>query len=87
MMSYKLSLQLYRAYNDSKMGQTWIDLNFQQLFNNRTETVMIADKSRLKVGRNMLINRLNILNRKIKTDWLNLSNDSFKIKCKQHFIN
>ena len=79
----KLALQLYKAYNDAKMGETWMRLNFQQMFNMRNDAVMIADVSRMKVGRNILVNRLNTLNGKIKYNWLNLTYDSFKIQCKQ----
>ena len=39
-----------------------------------------------KVGKNNLNNRLNTLNGKVEYDWLNLSIDSFKIKCKNEFL-
>ena len=34
------------------------------------------DNSRQKIGRNNLINRLHVVNGKIKYDWLNLTLDS-----------
>ena len=52
----------------------------------RYEFVSTFETSIIKIGRNNLINRLNILNGKIKYEWLNLSIDSFKIKCKQTFL-
>ena len=36
-----------------------------------------------KVGSNLLVNRLSALNNTIELAWLNLSLNSFKIKCKE----
>ena len=63
-----------------------MDLNFQQNFNQRMNTVQIIDKSRLRIGRNVLMNRLPILNNEINFDWLNLSLNSFKLKSKSLFL-
>ena len=52
----------------------------------RYEFVSTFETSIIKIGRNNLINRLNMLNGKIKYEWLNLSIDSFKIKSKQTFL-
>ena len=35
----------------------------------------------------LTINRLNVLNGKIKYNWLNLSMDSFKLKCQKYILN
>ena len=86
MMQYKLSIQLYKNYNDENHGENWSDLNFQQHYGVRVNHVLIHDSSRIKVGRNILINRLNVLNGKIEYNWLNLSLDSFKLKCKKTFL-
>jgi hypothetical protein len=43
-ITYKLSLQLYKSYNDNIYSETWLSLNFQQMFNNRTDTILIADE-------------------------------------------
>ena len=42
--------------------------------------------NKLKVGMNILSNRLTIINNKINLDWLNLSVDSYKVKCKRLFM-
>ena len=63
--------------------QEWLALNFQQNFNARTSTVMIYDISKIKIGKNSPTNRLKIINGLIQYDWLNLSLNSYKIKCKQ----
>ena len=63
-----------------------MDLNFQQNFNMRLNTIRIIDKSRLKIGKNILVNRLPILNNDIPFDWLNLSLNSFKLKSKKKYM-
>ena len=85
-MQYKLSIQLYKVYNGDNMNDDWQDMNVQQNFNARNNLFQISDYSRLKVGKNVLANRLRILNNQIDLDWLNLSLNSFKIKMKNVFL-
>ena len=68
------------------MNDDWQDMNVQQNFNARNNLFQISDYSRLKVGKNVLANRLRILNNQIDLDWLNLSLNSFKIKMKNVFL-
>ena len=63
-----------------------LSLYFQQNFSQRREFVTVIDASRNEVGRNNLINRFNVLNGKINYNWVNLSNDTFKVKCKYTFL-
>ena len=46
----------------------------------------VYNTSNYKVGKNLPANRLKILNNKIELKWLNLSHDSYKIKCKGLFL-
>ena len=86
MMRYKHSLELYKLYNGSDDRQDWIDLNFQQNFNNRNNFINVFENSRLKVGKNLLVNRMTCINGMINHDWMNLSLDSYKVKCKALFL-
>ena len=52
MMKYKLSIQLYIAFNDANQKDTWTDLNLQQMFRQRMDSIRIYDNSTHKVGRN-----------------------------------
>ena len=79
-MKFKLSLQLYKVNNED-----WIDMNYQQNFNTRLDCVQIFDDANIRIGKNILINRLNVLNNEIKFGWLNLNLTSFKLKCKNYF--
>ena len=68
------------------MNDDWIDMNTQQNFNTRNEKFHITDTSRLKIGINMICNRLKVLNDRINLDWLNLSLTSNKLKMKEIFL-
>ena len=49
---------------------------------NRQDKVFIVDNSRLKVGKNSLVNRMTCINGLVKLDLLNLSFNPYKVKCK-----
>ena len=83
---YKMAIQLYKIYNGVEMNSDWVDMNHQQNFNARSRMFQINDYSRLKIGRNILCNRLNELNNRVDLDWLNLSLISFKLKMKSIFL-
>ena len=86
MMKYRLALQLHDLYNTKKMSNYWLELFFNQKFNGRNNKANFYDTSKYKVGKNLITHRLYILNSLIDFDWLNLSKDGFKIKCKSLFL-
>ena len=86
MMKYRLSIQLYKTYNGAIINDDWMDLNNQQNFNQRFNHVQIFDNSKLKIGKNIIMNRMTCLNRSIKYDWLNLSLTGFKLKVKELYL-
>jgi hypothetical protein len=65
MMKYKYSLQLYKNFNDNSQNEIWLRLNFQQNYNQRNELVIITDTSMNIIRKNLMINRLNLINGKI----------------------
>ena len=87
-IQYRLSIQLYKLYNTMTPdgNEDWIDLNFQQNFNERNNHVQIYEVSRLRIGRNTIVNRLKCLNNSIDYDWLNQSLNTFKVKSKMKFL-
>ena len=86
MLKYRLSIQLYKIYNTTTVDEDWVDLNVQQSFNARTNTLHINDYSNLKVGKNIMMNRLGLLNFQIDLDLFNTSLNTFKIKIKRLFM-
>ena len=82
MSMYKLAIQLFKLYNSEKQTPDWIDLNLQQNFNGRSTKFLVSNCAKYKIGSNLLVNRLSALNNIVELSWLNLSLNSFKIKCK-----
>ena len=87
MCLYKHSLLLYKLINLELPHLDWIDINFQQNFNNRSSYMNFFKTNRYKIGENIISNRLHIINAKIEYDWIMWSFDSFKLKCKKLFLN
>ena len=83
---YRLAIQLYKIYNGDDYNDDWQDMNRQQNFNARCEMFQISNCSNIKVGRNIMCNRLTVLNRQVKLEWLNLSLTAFKLKAKMAFL-
>ena len=86
LMKYKHAILLYKIYNKGEPPKDWIALNFNQVLPRRqTHFAAIKDQN-YKIGNNILSNRLTTLNKKIPLKWLNLSIDTFKVKCKTLFL-
>ena len=86
MLKYKHSLLLFKLYNSTVRNEDWIDLNFNQSFNSRSNKCRIFDESNVRVGKNILTNRLTVINNQIEYDLLNKSLVSYKIACKRLFL-
>ena len=85
-MIYKHALLLHKIYNDENSSQEWLSLFFNQTFNNRAMAANFIDNSKFKVGKNLIENRLTLLNNKINYQMLNQTYESYKITCKNLFI-
>ena len=86
LMKYKHAILLYKIYNRGEPPKDWLALNFNQVLPRRqTHFAAIKDQN-FKIGNNILSNRLIILNNKIPLQWLNLSIETFKVKCKTLFL-
>ena len=86
MLIYKHCLLLFKLWNNQIYSYEWLALNFQQTFNARCSTVKIFENNNYKVGKNLAVNRLKVINGLIEFNWLNLSIDAYKIKCKNKFL-
>ena len=54
MMIYKMSIQLHKIYNSQSTNENWIDLHFQQNFNERNDKVQIFDNLKLRIEKNKM---------------------------------
>ena len=46
---------------------------------------IVFDTSNVKIGKNLAVNRIKLVNGRVMYDWLNLSYESYKLKCKTIF--
>ena len=85
-LKYKLALMLFKLYRDKIPSREWLALNDEQTFTSRQTKFHVNSTSNYKVGYNTPTRRLTLINNKIELVWLNLSFDSYKIKCKNLFL-
>ena len=85
--TYKHSLLLYKVIREEQPKREWMDLNFQMINTRRQLYFEIQNTRNYVVGNNILINRFSCLNKKILLQDLDLSLESFKVKCKTMFLN
>ena len=78
-----MSLILYKLFNSIEHGSEWTHLNNQIKSNCRQQLFEITKLNTYKIGNNTLVNRLSILNKKIKLSELNFSYNHFKFYCKK----
>ena len=83
---YKHAQMLHKLYNQVEPDIEWISLNFQHQFSMRRGHIIVAKTNNIRVGENILVNRLNVLNNKISLDWLNLPYGAYKRKIKELFL-
>jgi hypothetical protein len=83
---YKLSLLLYKTFNEAIPINEWVALNFNQVNTSRQITFKCEPSNKYVVGKNVPSNRFSELNGMIPLEWLNKSAISFKILCKQKFL-
>ena len=86
-MKYIHSTLLHKLFNSEIHNKDWLDLFDHQNFNTRNGKIQFIDRSVFKIGKNILSNRLNLLNNHIDYDWLNLELTPFKLKCKSLILN
>ena len=84
--TYKHALCLHKLYNSESTNDDWLSLFFNQNFNARHKFTQFSNTARYKIGSNLLHNRFTFLNGKIELDWLNLSFNQLKLKCKSLFL-
>ena len=86
-LKYKMSLLLYRTFNNEIPETDWLSLNFDQILTSRQSNFLTQKTNNYNVGLNISSNKFYVLNGKIILDWLSLPINSYKILCKQRFIN
>ena len=83
---YKHAITMYKLFNICIPSQEHFYLNFQLADNERDDCFVFVKSQNYKVGDNILLNRFTVLNKMIKKEWINLSFDAYKVKCKTLFL-
>ena len=87
LMKYKLAPCLFKLYNENYNSIKFTQLNFIQVLTGRQTLFTTLKNNKYKVGLNLLSNRLYYVNDEIPLEWLNNSLSTFKIKCKEMYLN
>ena len=70
-LQYKTSILLHKIINDMDMSFEWQQLFSNQNLNQRNSLANFRDLSYYRIGKNLITNRLTIMNNKIPYDWFN----------------
>ena len=83
---YAYKLLLHKVYNKQEPPKNWIHLNFNQVCTSRQTHFIVNGPHKFKIGNNVLSKGLKILIVKIPLKWLNLSLESYKVKCNRFLL-
>ena len=86
MCLYRHAVLMYKLFNNMICENEFLHLNFQLYDNERGQNLVFVKIQRYEAGKNILLNRFAELNNKIDKSWLNLSLETFKVKCKTLFL-
>ena len=77
---------MYKLFKNCLPETEFLQLNFQYNQNQRMKHANFFMRQNYESGKNILLNRLTILNDKVEKTWLDQSLDTFKVKCKNLFL-
>ena len=83
---YKISLLLFKVFNNIVQGKDWIDFNNQIICTGRQTTFDLHKASNYKIENNILCNKLTCVTRLIQLDFFNLNFPTYKYKMKNIFL-
>ena len=86
MCQYRHAILLYRMFNSIICENEFIQMNFQLFDNARNPKIVFTRNQNYDVGKNTLLNRFCDLNNMIDKSWLEMSLDTYKVKCKELFL-
>jgi hypothetical protein len=83
---YTTEISLYDLIKNEKPEDEWINLQFNIKNDERNTKLSFHVNNRLKCGMNCLSNRFKSITNEIDKQWLDLTRDVFKMKCKKRLI-
>ena len=82
----KHAITMPKHFNKIYCEDEFLHLNFQLTDNDRSTKINFIKNQNYEVGKNILLNKLHVLNKQIEKSWMQMSLASFKIKCKDMFL-
>jgi hypothetical protein len=84
--AYELAISLYDLSLSKLPSSDWQTLQKNTLQNRRSVKLHFTSTNKLRCGLNVLPNRLKTITNRIDANWLELSKETYKQKCKKEFI-
>ena len=75
-------VEIYKMHNSVEFAA----LNYNQILTSRQTKFIISKDNKTKVGINSLTNPLFYINGLVPLEWMNLSINGYKVKCKELFL-
>ena len=66
--------------------QKWTCIFYDVIKDSYFNTFGFIKRQNYDVGKNIVLNRMHILNNKIDKNWINLTVETYKVKCKEKFL-
>ena len=86
MCQYRHAILMFKLFRNVICENEFVQMNFQLYENDRHPKLKFIKNQKYGVGKNILLNRFCDLNDVIEKKWLDLSLETFKIKCKALFL-
>ena len=83
---YTTAVSLYDLIKKEIPEDEWINLQFNIQNDRRNTRLSFQTNNRLKCGLNCLSNRFKSINNEIDKQWIDMSRDVYKTKCKKRLI-
>ena len=83
---YELAVSFFDLVNTRQPVSDWQLLEINTLQNRRSSRLHFTSTNRLRCGFNVLPNRLKTITNRIEREWLTLTKECYKQKCKKEFI-
>ena len=86
MCQYRHAIFMFKLFRNMICENEFVQMNFQLYENERSSKLRFIRNQNYDVRKNILLNRFCDLNDLIDKKWIELSMETFKIKCKALFL-
>ena len=83
---YSHAIAMYNVLKHECPSNVWLSAQFNFFFHERKNQVLFTSSNYTRVGFNSLSNRFHFVCHMLEFDWLSLSLDAMKVRCKRLFL-